>query len=448
MNVLRRLRRPFVVVASGLALGAGGAFALGAGSESDGDAYLVRAIFGNASFIIPGEDVKIAGVKVGSIEAVELTDDNKAAVVLKIEDPAFRPFRADAYCDIGLQSLIGEQFVECAPTKPRAEGAATPPALERIADGDGEGEYLLPVTNTSTPVGVDLINNIMRLPQRERFRLILGELGVSLAGNGEELRAALRRASPALGQLNRVVGVLADQNKLLARLTDESDRVLGPWARERKAFGGFIKHAGETAEASAQRGDDLEADFRMFPAFLRRLKPATDRFAAMADQMTPALQELHAQAPTLNESVQRLGPFVEASGPAIITLGKVADRGRRTFPSINRFARSFGDLAKPLDSAARNIALMAGSFDTTGGVEDLMRFIYFYTGAVNGTDEMGHYIRSFLNLGGCANRNATPSLGCEATFDKSTLNASASSSTARSANDRLLGYLLGDGSGQ
>ncbi|MFL5844492.1 MAG: MlaD family protein [Solirubrobacteraceae bacterium] len=443
MSRLARLRKPAAVVVSGLAIGAGGAFALGTGS-GDEDAYLVRAVFDNASFVIPGEDVKIAGVTVGSIDAVDLTADNKAAVVLKIDDPAFKPFRSDAHCDIGLQSLIGEQFVECTPTAPRASGAAIPPALTEINDGDGQGQFLLPVTNTTTPVGVDLINNIMRLPYRERFRLILGELGVGLAGNGEDLRAALRRASPALGQLNRVVGVLADQNRLLARLTDESDVILKPWARERKAFGGFIKHAGETAEASAQRGDDLEADFKMFPAFLRELKPAADRFSAMADQMTPALAELHSQAPTINESVQRLSSFTKASGPAIVSLGRVADKGRKTFPAINSFARSFGGLAKPLRPLSQDLAGIAGSFDGTGGIESLMRFIYFYTGAVNGTDELGHYIRSYLNLGGCVERAETPALGCEATFDKSTVKASSASARSGSADDQLLNYLLGD----
>ena len=31
----------------------------------------MRAIFDNASFIIPGEDVKVAGVKVGTIDSLD-----------------------------------------------------------------------------------------------------------------------------------------------------------------------------------------------------------------------------------------------------------------------------------------------------------------------------------------------------------------------------------------
>ena len=46
----------------------------------------MRAIFDNASFLIPGEDVKVAGAKVGVVDELDVTDDKRAAVVLKIDD--------------------------------------------------------------------------------------------------------------------------------------------------------------------------------------------------------------------------------------------------------------------------------------------------------------------------------------------------------------------------
>ena len=76
-------------------------------TRDDEEPYLVRAIFDNAGFAIPGEDVKVAGVKVGTIDAVEVTDDNKAAVVLDITDAGYQDFRQDASCIVRPQSLIG-----------------------------------------------------------------------------------------------------------------------------------------------------------------------------------------------------------------------------------------------------------------------------------------------------------------------------------------------------
>src|SRR5204863_5173483 len=136
-----------------------GVGALIAASSGDGGSYRVRAVFDNASFVIPGEDVKIAGVKVGVIDHMDLTRDNKAAVVLRIDDPAFRPFRRDATCHIGLQSLIGAQFVDCTPTHARGPGVAPAPPLPELRSGPGEGQPRLPASQSTTPANADLILN-------------------------------------------------------------------------------------------------------------------------------------------------------------------------------------------------------------------------------------------------------------------------------------------------
>ena len=146
-----------------------------------------------------------------------MTDDLRAAVILKIDDPGFQDFREDAECQIRLQSVIGEKLVECQPTQPRPEGEQPPPPLPKIPEGqDGAGQRLLPVEQTLTPVGEDLIRDVMRRPYRERFAIILNEFGAGLAGRGKDLRKVIRGANPALRELDKVLKILADQNRLLA----------------------------------------------------------------------------------------------------------------------------------------------------------------------------------------------------------------------------------------
>jgi ABC-type transporter Mla subunit MlaD len=402
-----------IAVVLGIAVGA--LLGIAARDDGDGDGYLVRAVFDNGSFVIAGEDVKIAGVKVGSIHDVDLTEDNKAAVVLKIEDPAFVPFRRDATCQIRLQSLIGEQFVECKPTRPRREGQPPAPELKEIAEGRGEGQHLLPVNNNVAPVPVDLLQNISRLPQREGLRLLLNEFGAGMAGNGDRLRAAVRRANPALRETDRVIKVLADQDELLGRLIDSSDTVLASWVEKRKETAGFIDHAGATATAAAERGDDIERNFQRLPRFLRELEPTTKAFSGLADQMTPALNSLGGEARAINATVQRLGPLTSAATPALVSLGDFADRGRELFPEIRPLVGDLAELGRPLRPASADLANLLGSFDDTGGIEELMKTLYFYTGTTNGVDESGHYVRTSLAAQGeCAARAADST--CRATL--------------------------------
>lgn len=420
-----------------LAAGIGALVAATSGGGGDG-AYRVRAVFDNASFLIPGEDVKIAGVKVGTIERLDLTRDNKAAVVLKIEDPAFRPFRSDATCRVGLQSLIGEQFVECAPTQERGPGVKPAPPLPQLKSGAGKGEHLLPVTRTTTPVNQDLIFNVMRVPERERFRLIVNELGAGLAGNGSELRRAIRRANPALQQTDRVIAVLASQNRTLARLVGESDQVLAPLARRRRELGGFIRSAGQTAQATAERGDDLERDLQKLPGFLEKLGPAAEDLGRLADQATPALGSLQSRAESINETVQGLGPTARKATPALVALGDTSERAAGVLPALEPTTRKLTALARPLLPLSMDLAGVSSSFDKTGGIEDVMRFIYYYTGSVNGEDELGHYVRASLQVNVCSGRVSKLAPGCESNFARTS-----GADVATAAGNQLLSFLMG-----
>jgi phospholipid/cholesterol/gamma-HCH transport system substrate-binding protein len=445
-----RLLRGTLVLAAFIAIGALVALAISSASNPS-TGYLVRAIFDNSSFVIPGEDVKVAGVTVGTIQAVQLTAQNKAALVLRIDNPRFRPFRADAHCEIGLESLLGEQFVQCTPTQPRAAGSAPPPPLAAISSGPNAGQHVLPVQNTTTPVGIDLLENITRLPQQQRLQLIITGLGAGLAGNGDDLNAALLRADPALQQTDRVIAVLAGQNRLLARLTDEADRVLAPLSAQRVHLAGFFQHAGRVAIAAAQQGRAIEQNLVDFPPFLRRLRPAAVRLGNLADQMTPALRELQAQAPAINASVNGLGPLARTAIPAFKTLGQLAHRGETVFPRINPVAEQLLELARPLLPLSTAIAATAQSFDNAGGIEGVMRFIYYYTGSINGEDALGHYIRSQVVITQLA-RTSSLEPSASALFACTNLTNSCGSSipVGRGAREgdstrssALLNYLLG-----
>jgi ABC-type transporter Mla subunit MlaD len=257
--------------------------------------YTVRAIFDDAGNVISGEDVKIDGVKVGTVGSVTPTPQAKAAVVLNIDTPGFQDFRSDASCTIRPQALIGEKYVDCLPTQTRVEGTALPPPLKKIAKGqEGAGQYLLPVQNTHSPVDVDLLGDISRLPERQRFTIILNELGAGLAGRGSDLNAVIRRADPALQELDRVLAILAGENKVLAKLAVDSDKALAPLAKVRGRVADFISQSNKVAQATAAHRGALEQNIKDFPPFLKQLGPAAERVGRLAEQITPTFTDLKA----------------------------------------------------------------------------------------------------------------------------------------------------------
>jgi phospholipid/cholesterol/gamma-HCH transport system substrate-binding protein len=364
--------------------------------------YTVRAIFDDAGNIIPGENVKIDGVKVGTVGSVVPTPQAKAAVSLKITNPGFKDFRADASCQIRPQALIGEKFVDCLPTQPRVEGTPLPPPLKLIPSGEeGAGDYLLPVENTHSPVDPDLLNDINRLPERQRLTIILNELGAGLAGRGSDLAVVIRRANPALQELDRVLKILAGENRLLARLAVDGDRALKPFAAVRNRFADFIVQSNTVAQASARQRGPLERNLIDFPPFLRQLGPAMERLGHFADETTPTFTDLKAAAPGINNAFTHLPAFSSSSETYFESLGSTAKVSGPALvaiqPLLNRL-HALGTAGKPF---AGNLAELLTSLRDTGGLERLLDFIFLGAGVTNGYDALGHFLRSEIVGTGC-----------------------------------------------
>lgn len=421
-----------------LMLFGGGALLLVGTGAANGGEYRVRAIFDNANQVTIGEQVRVAGVTIGVIEFLNVTEDNKAALTLRIDDPAYRDFRSDASCTIRPQSLIGEQFVECNPTSPKPEGSPAAPPLKKIESGDGEGEYLLPVSNTSSPVGVDLINNIMRVPQRQRFALILNEFGIALAGNGENLNQVIRRGYPALQQTNKVLKILAGQNDMLARLAVESDQSLTPLAEARKEVSGTINSSEKVGRATAEEGAALQDNWAKFPAFLKQLTPSMASLEEFSRALRGFLQPLQGHESQINSVVADFPGLSKNSIPALTSLSDPAASTATTVlkkPDVIQSLNGLDKLATGAKPLATNLGKLLDSFQDQGGWEFLMQALYFQTGTVNGYNKYGHYARGEIVLypvGACAvpaqGRNNTYG-ACSANFDHGT-NGSASAAAA------------------
>jgi ABC-type transporter Mla subunit MlaD len=399
------------------------------GGESSG--YVVRAIFDNGGFMVKGEQVRVAGANVGKIESVGVTlpgevdsyeggkeqaISGKAVIVMKIEDPGFQDFRSDATCLIRPQSLIGEKFVDCRPTLPRAPGAKEAAALKKIPSGEpGAGEYLLPLENNSTSVDPDLINDINKLPYAQRFRLIFNELGAGLAGRGSDIEAVVKRANPALRDVVRLIGILNDQRDQLTQLSADSEQILGPLSRERAQVAGFFTNSGAAAQATTEKGKALEESLQKFPAFLRQFRTTMHSLQGFSDVATPVFADLGKAAPSFTEATRLLTPFSAASTVALKSLGATGEEAGPTLRAALPVVRKTSQLAQTGVSPTNTLASFLASTKETKGFDALTELIYNGTATSNGFDKYGHFTRLLTTLTNCLEYELEES-GCSANF--------------------------------
>jgi ABC-type transporter Mla subunit MlaD len=444
------MRRALIILVGLIATAA--ILATGVGAGGDDGNYEVRAIFDNAAFLVPGEQVRIAGATVGEVAAIDLTTDDevvhedgspdpgKAVVVMKITEPGFQDFRTDASCLIRPQSLIGEKFVECQPTEPRAAGVAAPPELDTIPDGQpGAGERLLPLDRNGTAVDLDLVNDIMREPYPDRFRLILNSLGAGFAARGEELAEIIQRSNPALRETNEVLGTLASQNEVLAKLSSDSDAVISALARKRENIADFINSSNVVGAATAERSADLEKSFQEFPHFLVELRSTMDSLDAFSQAATPVFTDLGNAAPALTRATKALSPFADAGTTALTSLGDTADIAGPDLVNSDPVIRQVRGLAKSGAPGAKNLAKLLASLRKTNGFDYLKDFIFNSGGALNPFDSRGHFLRAYLPLNSCVDYEIVVESNCGGFFDltKSDDASSKSTSAMQTLLDRL-----------
>ncbi len=81
--------------------------------EIFGQGYQVSASFDNISGLKTGAAVEVAGVEVGRVEAIHVTPDNRATLILNIKPGVV--LKEDAIASIRTKGIIGDKFVKLSP---------------------------------------------------------------------------------------------------------------------------------------------------------------------------------------------------------------------------------------------------------------------------------------------------------------------------------------------
>ena len=416
------------IVSVAFALGAFAlAIVLGAASGGGGGNPTYKIVFDNAFGLTSGGDFRVGGVRAGKTTGFSLLPTKvgppKAVVTAEITQPGFADFRKDASCEIRPQSLISEYYVDCQPGH----------AQQKLGNGG-----TIPVSQTTSTVPQDLINDVLRAPYRDRLRILLTELGTTVAGRPQDIQAVLKRAHPGLRETSQVLEILGRQNRIIQNFIANADTVISALERNKADVVRFVQQAGNTAEISATRREQLRQSIRLLPRFLSELRPTMARLGDLADQQTPLLAELQRAAPDLNTLLTRLGPFSEAARPATRALGGASVQGTRALLNGRRVIaelKAVGDksppFAKPLrqflqagDERRRAIEIdprakasappppdptaISGRGGFTG-LEDLWNYEFWQTLSINMRDNLGSMVRLALTLNECSRfTNAPP----------------------------------------
>jgi virulence factor Mce-like protein len=393
-----------LVIGLVVAFVAGGVLtSLGAGGSAGGRRYDI--VFDNAFGLVKGADFKVGGVAVGTITGLDVQrKDARALVSVSVtKDRGFGALRSDAHCTVAPQSLIGEYFVDC---QPGAKGRV-------LRSG-----ATIPVANTESPIPPDLVLDVMRMPVRERFSLVLGELGAGLAARGDDLNATIKRAIPAIGSTDKVLGILDANKRTLADLSRNSGTVLKVLGQRHADVGRFVVNAEDAARATADRRGELADTFRRLPGFLDQLTPTMAALGTAAREQTPALADLRAASGSVDSLLDTLRPFSKALEPATTTLGAAGTHGSTAAEASRALIGRLGKLGATIGEPAKNLAIIGSDLDDRSravepdpdssggkgytGLEAPLQYVFDQSLAVNIFDQRGYALKLDVLADQCA----------------------------------------------
>ncbi|MEA2480056.1 MAG: hypothetical protein QOJ07_1978 [Thermoleophilaceae bacterium] len=397
------------------------------GAKEEKTGTKIKIVLDNAFGLTEGGDLRVGGVNAGTTDNFGITKGNLcvdpahkggpprtcAIVEATISEPGFNQFKADAHCDVRQQSLIGEYYVDCQPGQSKANLP----------------NNTVPIIHTTSTIPADLVQNIMRRPYRERFRLIVSELGTGLAGRPQDLATLLRKAHPGLRETTKTLNILASQTTTIKNFISDSDAVVAQLENNKRDVARWVVAAERASATSASVRGDIERGFQRFPGFLDQLRPTMAKLGQLTDAQTPLLADLQRSAPALNETLTRLGPFAQATRPSVRSLGNASVKGTRALRAsddeiaeLRKLAANAPALGKPLRQLlqtaddrsrgrpdARVAQTAPPSPDPTSlakskgkgftAFEDLLNYVYWQTLSINEFDSFSHQLRVLLIIG-------------------------------------------------
>ena len=398
-----------ILVLTLILAGAGALATLVFGSSAQGSSQSrFDVIFDDARGLVGGQLVKIAGAKAGTIVNVVVTPDFKARIEATI-DSRFTPFHQDATCTIRPEGLIAENYVDCDP------GTANSPVLQ----AQGGHPPTVPVTHTTEPVSLLDLFNMFNLPTRQRFMVILDELGIGTAGRGTDFNAILRRANPALALARQAIGILARQKAQLGTIVDATNTIAAQGASHTANVQNFLDRAAALTTITAAHRDALSLAINRLPGLLAAAQPALAQLDVVARDGTPLLQQINTAVPFLNRVNTDLGPFVKVAKPGLAALRTAL---KKAIPAIRETTPLTVQLRKYTERSlpgTKLFAKLSANLERRGFVENFLSVTYYIAASLARFDSTSHLLSILLigpDNGMCGNYSTTPVAACSAHY--------------------------------
>lgn len=311
----------------------------------------LKAELPTAQAVTPGQGqtVRVSGVKVGSIEGVDLVD-GRGVITLAIDDKYRHLIHTDATALLRPKTGLKDMFLEVDP------GSRAAPVAQK--------DFTIPIQNTLSDVNLDQILAELDTDTRAYVMQLVNGAAHGLKGRGDELREVFKRFEPTHRDLAEFATAVAKRRDNLRRLVHSLDTLSGALADRRQQISTLISTSATVFRALASENHNISQAVRDLPATLRQTTATLQKVEAFADQLAPAARDLQPAARALTNANQALTPFAKDAAPIIRT--KIRPFVRDARPVVRSLQEPAKDLSTATPDLTRTFVVLNHLFNMLG----------------------------------------------------------------------------------
>jgi phospholipid/cholesterol/gamma-HCH transport system substrate-binding protein len=279
-----------------------------------GSSYQVRAIFVNASQIVTGDQVVVAGNPIGSVSSISLTPQGQAQLTLAITDRTFQPLREGTEATVRQTSLSGiaNRYIDL---------RLGPTTGVRIPDNG-----LITTTNTTSAVDLDQLFNTLDAPTLKGLQAVIQGSASQYAGRGRQAQVGWAYLNPSIAASSMLFREINRDSSKFTNFIVASSNLVTDISQRSSDLSGLVQHLATTTEALAAQRTALGESIQRLPGFMRLANTTFVNLRRALDDLTPLVDAAKPVAPKLEQLLVQLRPLVQDAVPTVRNLSSVVHR--------------------------------------------------------------------------------------------------------------------------
>ncbi|WP_164478005.1 MCE family protein [Nocardioides pantholopis] len=273
-------------------------------NDGGGPGREYSAVFSDVTSLNEGDDVRMSGVKVGTVAGIELVDDRVAEVSFSVSEDI--ELTTEATAELRFRNLVGQRYIALEP------GAPTAPAAD--------AGHRFPAEQTQPALDLTVLFNgfqpLFRLLDPKDVNTLSAQVIAVFQGEGatvESLLASTASLTSTLAEKDQVIGELITHlESVLSTVNDRSgqldttivtlQRLVSGLAEDSAVIGQTLEGLGDLTGSVADLAEEGRAPLK---GSITALGELSENLAADDDVVEDFLQTL----PTKLDRIGRLGSY-------------------------------------------------------------------------------------------------------------------------------------------